>query len=98
MLRAALEDAGVRVIVPGDDERLIDVVRRAKENGMYVLHDNSQIIVCSVIPVGWRKLGVNVEGHAKQHPTYAPSDLNAAGLAVLVSESAARSGRPDPTH
>ena len=95
MLRDALEEADVCVIVPGDDERLIDVVRRAKENGMYVLHDNSQIIVCSVIPVGWRKLGVNVEGHMKQLPACAPPALKAA---ARTSDSEALSNHPGPTH
>lgn len=50
--------AEARVIVPDDDERLIDVATRAIRDEMFVIHNGSRIIVCSIIPVGWKKLAI----------------------------------------
>ena len=55
MLPADPSPTEARVIVPDDDERLIDVAIRDE---MFVIHNGSQVIVCSIIPVGWKKLAI----------------------------------------
>lgn len=58
MLPVDPSTTGVRVIIPGDDERLIDVATRAIQDEMYVIHNGSRVIVASVILVGWKKLAI----------------------------------------
>ena len=49
----------VRFGIPDPEETLFEVVERALANEMFVLHNGQQVILCSVIPVGWKKFGVN---------------------------------------
>ena len=58
MLPADPSPTEARVIVPDDDERLIDVATRAIRDEMFVIHNGSQVIVCSIIPVGGKKLAI----------------------------------------
>lgn len=58
MLPADPSPNEARVIVPGDEERLIDVATRAMQDEMFVIHNGSRVIVCSIIPVGWKKLAI----------------------------------------
>ena len=57
----SLADAANQVVhlfVPRGDDLLIDVVKRAKAEQMHVIHNGSMVMVCSVIPVGWKRLPV----------------------------------------
>ena len=58
MLPADPSPNEARVIVPGDEERLIDVATRAIRDEMFVIHNGARVIVCSIIPVGWKKLAI----------------------------------------
>ena len=48
----------IKVIRPAKEERLIDVAERAVEQSMHLITDGDDLILCSVIPVGWRKFAV----------------------------------------
>lgn len=58
MLPADLSLTKARIIVPGDEERLVDVTNKAFRDEMYVIHNGAMVIVCSIIPVGWKKLAI----------------------------------------
>jgi hypothetical protein len=47
-----------RIIVPGGEERLVDVATRAIQDDMYVIHNGAMVIVCSILLVGWKKLAI----------------------------------------
>ncbi|TXT28122.1 MAG: hypothetical protein FD131_3255 [Rhodocyclaceae bacterium] len=55
-----------RIIVPGDEERLVDVANKAFRDEMYVIHNGSMVIVCSIILVGWKKLAIRDRDLAKR--------------------------------
>ncbi len=55
MLPADPSPNEARVIVPGDEERLIDVATRAMQDEMYVIHNGARVIVCSIISGGLEK-------------------------------------------
>ena len=48
----------VKIIRPAEDDFLIDVAKLAAERSMHLVTDGEEIMVCSVIPVGWRKMAV----------------------------------------
>lgn len=53
----------VKIIRPAEDDRLFDVATFAAERSMHVVTDGDDVIVCSVIPVGWRKMAVKFRQH-----------------------------------
>jgi hypothetical protein len=48
----------IRMIIPLPDERLFDVATKAVAQSMHLVSNGSQVIACSVIPVGWKKIAV----------------------------------------
>ena len=62
----------VQFFVPPEEARLFDVAVQAKADQMHVLHKGLQIIVCSVIPAGWRKVAV------KERPEKVPFDVHSS--------------------
>lgn len=58
MLPAEVHDPAIVVIIPNGEERLFDVARKAVADQMYVIHNGSTVLVCSIIPAGWKKLAV----------------------------------------
>ena len=66
MLPADLPPPPVRVIIPEGEELLEDVVTRACREHMYVVLKGAQVIVCSIVPVGWKKIGLgDRQAHAR---------------------------------
>lgn len=58
MLPAEVHDPAIIVIIPNGEERLFDVAKKAVADQMYVIHNGSTVLVCSIIPAGWKKLAV----------------------------------------
>lgn len=58
MSLAETQQQGVRFLIPNGEDRLYDVAQRAVAEQMHVIHNGSTIMVCSVIPAGWKKLAV----------------------------------------
>lgn len=58
MLPAEINDPAITIIIPSGEDRLCDVATKAIADQMYVIHNGATVIVCSIIPVGWRKLAV----------------------------------------
>ena len=58
MLPVEVHDPAIRVIIPSGEDRLYDVAERALADQMYVIHNGSTVLVCSIIPAGWKKLAV----------------------------------------
>ncbi len=48
----------VKIIVPHANDRLYDVAQTAVRESMHLISDGKQVILCSVIPVGWKKFAV----------------------------------------
>ena len=51
-------NTAVKIIRPAEDDFLIDVAKIAAERSMHLVTDGEEVMVCSVIPVGWRKMAV----------------------------------------
>mgnify|MGYP003392493236 CR=1 FL=1 len=75
MLPADPSPNEARVIVPGDEERLIDVATRAIRDEMFVIHNGARVIVCSIIPVGWKKLAIRDKSMANRPKLRLPPSL-----------------------
>ena len=58
MLPVEVHDPAIRVIIPSGEDRLYDVAEKALADQMYVIHNGSTVLVCSIIPAGWKKLAV----------------------------------------
>ena len=58
MLPAEVRDPAIKVIIPNGEERLFDVAEKAVADQMYVIHNGSTVLVCSIIPAGWKRLAV----------------------------------------
>ena len=48
----------VRFLVPDGEASFFDVAQTAAAEQMFVVHNGKQMIVCSVVPVGWKKVWV----------------------------------------
>lgn len=59
VLPAERGEEGTRVVIPDGDALLIDVADMAAREAMYVIHNGQRVIVCSTVPVGWKRLGIN---------------------------------------
>lgn len=51
-----LNEASARFHVPDDNAALLDVIVQAAKDEMHVIYNGPQLLVCSIIPVGWKKL------------------------------------------
>ena len=51
-------NTAVKIIRPAEEDFLIDVAKLAAERSMHLVTDGDEVMVCSVIPVGWRKMAV----------------------------------------
>lgn len=58
MLPVEIRDPTIRVIIPSGEDRLFDVAEKAVADQMYVIHNGSTVLVCSIIPAGWKKMAV----------------------------------------
>lgn len=58
MLPVEIRDPAIRVIIPSGEDRLFDVAEKAVADQMYVIHNGSTVLVCSIIPAGWKKMAV----------------------------------------
>ena len=77
----------VRIIVPPKDACLFDVAAQAASDQMHVVHNGSQVVVCSIVPVGWNKLVVKEkpkkDGAIVHSSAYEPVS---EGISALPSE------------
>lgn len=48
----------IRIIRPQAGDRLIDFAELAVEQSLHLITNGSDMILCSIIPVGWRKFHV----------------------------------------
>ena len=60
----------VKVIIPDGEASLFDVVAKAKDAGMHVVSNGKMIVVCSIIPVGWKRMNWVKERPAIQNCGY----------------------------
>ena len=51
-------NTAVKIIRPAEEDFLIDVAKLAAERSMHLVTDGDEVMVCSVVPVGWRKMAV----------------------------------------
>lgn len=52
----SLADPMVKVVIPDGNSSLFDVVVNARAKGMHVVTNGKMIVVCSVVPAGWRRM------------------------------------------
>lgn len=72
----------VKVIIPDGNDCLFDVVARAKNAGMHVVSNGKMIILCSVIPVGWKRMNWVKSRPADDNRGYYPKN---GGVTALPS-------------
>ena len=81
----------VRIIVPPKDACLFDVAAQAASDQMHVVHNGSQVVVCSIVPVGWNKLVVKEkpkkDGEIVHSSAYEPVS---GGISALPSSITTR--------
>ena len=58
MVGSILLPDSTRVLMPSDEDRLIDVAEFAARESLHLITDGYATILCSIIPAGWRKFAV----------------------------------------
>ena len=57
----------IRFHVPDEDASFFDVAQVAAAEQMFVVQNGKQVIVCSIVPVGWKKVWVSLKkGEARK--------------------------------
>ena len=66
-------NSSVRVVIPDDESLLIDVTQLALKEALYVVHNGTRFILCSIIPPGCNRLGTNERRPPSARPSQALS-------------------------